>query len=52
MANDKLTECRHDWKCGGWTIDPQTSTCRVCRKQFVFWSHYDNYTTWSENQHE
>lgn len=32
------TECRHEFRCEGWTVDPLTSICRVCGQQLVFFS--------------
>lgn len=31
-------QCRHDFQCEGWTVNPATSICMVCQKPFVFWS--------------
>lgn len=39
-------ECRHEWQCDGWTIDPINSTCRVCGHSFVFWSERSSPTEW------
>lgn len=40
-------ECRHDFQCEGWTVDPGTSTCRVCKQSFVFWSLPQNVGSFS-----
>ncbi len=34
----EATECRHEFQCEGWTVDPRDSTCWVCGGRFVFWS--------------
>jgi hypothetical protein len=39
-------DCRHEWKCDGWTVDPLTSVCRVCGGAFVFWSKPSEPTWW------
>ena len=46
--SDKQAECRHEWKCEGWTIDERTSTCTVCGRMFVFWSQPSTPTSWGQ----
>lgn len=41
-------ECRHDFECEGWTVDPRTSVCRVCGKMYIFWSQHDDQDSWKE----
>ena len=48
MSAPETTECRHDWKCEGWTVDPRTSICRVCGRWLVFWSELEDPDTWHE----
>jgi hypothetical protein len=45
-------DCRHEWQCDGWTVDPRTSTCRICDRAFVFWSLLDDPTSWKTSEPE
>jgi hypothetical protein len=40
-------ECRHEFQCDGWTVDPHTSICRVCKQNFVFWSNPEDATSFT-----
>jgi hypothetical protein len=39
-------DCRHEWQCDGWTVDPRTSICRICDQALVYWSSLNDPTSW------
>jgi hypothetical protein len=49
IKREPETDCRHGFKCVGWTVDPRTSTCWVCKKQFVFLSEPFDPSEWDVN---